>query len=70
METDPRDREKFEEITAAELLASKFVPVIEKTTCNDLTEKIKKGEMSVEEKETQKKKLTRHRKRNKNQTCR
>ena len=41
---------EFEEITAAELLASKFLYVIGKTTGdNDLKEQIKKGDMSVEE---------------------
>ena len=40
---------EFEEITAAELLASKFLSVIGKTTGdNDLKKKIKKGDMSVE----------------------
>ena len=40
---------EFEEITAAELLASKFRSVIGKTTGdNDLKKKIKKGDMSVE----------------------
>ena len=40
---------EFEEITAAELLASKFLSVIGKTTGdNNLKKKIKKGDMSVE----------------------
>ena len=40
---------EFEEITAAELLASKFLSVIGKTIGdNDLKKKIKKGDMSVE----------------------
>ena len=40
---------EFEEITAAALLASKFLSVIGKTTGdNQLKEKIKKGDMSVE----------------------
>ena len=40
---------EFEEITAAELLASKFLSVIGKTTGdNDLKKKIKKGDMPVE----------------------
>ena len=40
---------EFEEITAAELLAPKFLSVIGKTTRdNDLKKKIKKGDMSVE----------------------
>ena len=40
---------EFEEITAAELLASKFLSVIGKTTGDDdLKKEIKKGDMSVE----------------------
>ena len=40
---------EFEEITSAELLASKFLSVIGKTTGdNDLKKKTKKGDMSVE----------------------
>ena len=51
MEKNTRNRKncEFEEITAAELLASKFLSVIGKTTGdNDLKKKIKKGDMSVE----------------------
>ena len=51
MEKNTRNRKncEFEEITASELLASKFLSVIGKTTGdNDLKKKIKKGDMSVE----------------------
>ena len=51
MEKNTRNRKncEFEEITAAELLASKFLSVIGKTTGdNDLKKKIKKEDMSVE----------------------
>ena len=51
METNPRSREncEFEAITAAELLASKFLSLIGKSTGDyELKKKIRKSDMSVE----------------------
>ena len=49
LEIEKNSEKKFEQITAAELLASNCLSVIGKTTGdNDLKKKIKKGNMSVE----------------------
>ena len=48
LETYPEKNCEVEEPTAAELVATKFFPVIRKTTVdNNLKKKIKKGDMSV-----------------------
>ena len=69
---------EFEEKTAADLLSSKFLSVIGKTTGdNDLKKKMKKGDMSVleaiadtiHEYMYEKKRIERFRRRNKNQIC-